>query len=286
MKRVLIPLSIGLALTATALSSTTASLTPAQALSDLNRWRAQAGEPGVLRFTAVNNSACALHTHYLRMLGKLVHPEQPGLPGYTRAGADAGVNSVLAKPGGLPKATWVDAVYHRMSILQPRLRVSGFAASEGYACLLTGGAAVDDSTAARTTTLTLYPWPPNGATHQPVTFGHAADETPSALSEAPGARSLGLLLSVNVNGPWDDHTAPWTKLTTASLVSDRGGAVPLALSDGSTRNASFLSGGFALFPRVALASGTGYTAHAAGKVTAEGVTYPFSLTWRFTTAAS
>ncbi len=239
----------------------------------------------MLRFTAANNTACALHVHYLRMLGKLAHPEQPGLPGYTRAGADAGRNSVLAEPEGLPKATWVDAVYHRMSILQPRLRVSGFAASEGYACLRTGGTAVDDSPSARTKSLTLYPWPANGASNQPVTFGRAAGETPSPLADAPGARPLGLLLSVNVNGPWVDHDAPRTTLTAASLVSDRGTAVPLARSDGSTHNRNYLNGGFALLPRLALEPGTTYTAHAAGKVTAYGITYPFALTWHFTTAA-
>ena len=283
---VLIAFSVVLALTATAQASTTRSLTPARALSDLNLWRAEAGERPVLRFSAANDLACALHERYLSMRGTLAHPEQPGRPGYTAAGAAAGMNSVLAEPAGLPKATWVDAVYHRMDVLQPRLRVSGFAAADGYTCLRTNGSAVDDSVSARTKTLTLYPWPANGANDQPLTFGHAAYETPSPLNDAPGATSLGLLLSVNVNGPWVDHAAPLSTLTAASLVANGGATVPLSYSDASTPNRYYLNGGFALLPRLSLQPKTTYTAHAAGIVTAEGVTYPFAITWRFTTAAA
>jgi hypothetical protein len=142
---------------------------------------------------------------------------------------------------------------------------------------------VDNSPAARTSKLTLYPWPPNGATNQPVTFGHAVGETPSPLADAPGATSLGLILSVDVNGPWPDYRAPSSKVTAASLVAADGTAVPIAISDSSAPNGGYLSGGFALLPRVALAPGTRYTAHAIGKVTAFGIAYPFDYTWRFST---
>ena len=141
MRKLLLFLCAGLVLAGGAQSSTTPSPTPAQAFSDLNLWRAQAGEPRVLRFTSAYNAGCALHDHYMNLLGGLTHPKTPGRPGYTAAGADAGPNSVLAEPEGLPLATWVDAVYHRMGVLQPRLRVSGFAATEGYVCLRTGGRA-------------------------------------------------------------------------------------------------------------------------------------------------
>ena len=284
--RVLIAFCVGLALTAAAQASPTQSLSPSRALSDLNLWRAEAAVPPVLRFSAANNNGCALHERYLAMVGTLAHPEQPGLPGYTAAGADAGLNSVLAEPAGLPKETWVDAVYHRMSVLQPRLRVSGFAASDGYTCLRTGGSAIDDSISARTKTLTLYPWPANGATDQPLTFGHAAYESPSALIDAPGATSLGLLLSVNVNGPWADSSAPLSTLTSSSLVASTGDSIPLSYSDSSTPNRYYLNGGFALLPRLALQRSMTYTAHAGGFVTADGLKYPFAITWQFTTAAA
>ena len=267
-------------------STTTPSPTPAQAFNDLNVWRAQAGEPRVLRFTSAYDTGCELHDNYMNLLGRLTHPEVAGRPGYTAGGADAGPNSVLAEPEGLPEATWVDAVYHRMGVLQPRLRVSGFAATDGYVCLRVGGPAVDNSAAARTANLTLYPWPPDGATDQPVTFGHAVGETPSPLTDARGASSLGLLLSVDVNGPWSDYRAPQSKVTTASLVSADGVSVPLAISDSSAPNGGYLSGGFALLARPALTPGTRYTAHAVGKVTAEGIAYPFDFTWHFTTKAA
>jgi len=283
LRKLLLFLCAGLVLAGGAQSSTTPSPTPAQAFTDLNLWRAQAGEPRVVRFSAAYNTGCALHDHYMNLLGRLAHPETPGRPGYTAAGADAGPNSVLAEPEGLPQATWVDAVYHRMGVLQPRLRVSGFAATEGYVCLRTGGPAVDDSVAARTEKLTLYPWPPDGATDEPVTFGHAIGETPSPLIDAPGASSLGLLLSVDVNGPWADYRAPQSQVSSASLVAADGAAVPIAISDSSAPNGGYLSGGFALLPRTALTPGTRYTAHAVGRVTAYGIPYPFDLTWHFTT---
>jgi hypothetical protein len=285
-KRLALLLAAALVLIGVAQSSTTASPTPAPALVDLNRWRAEAHEPRVLQFTAAYNSACAAHDHYMKLLGRLTHPEQPGRPGYTPAGADAGPNSVLAEPDGLPKATWVDSVYHRMGVLQPRLRISGFAAAEGFACLRTGGPAVDDSAKARTAKLTLYPWPPNGATGHPLTFGHAADETPSPLIDAHGPTSLGLLLSVNVNGPWTNHAAPQSKVSHASLVSASGASVALAITDKSTANGGYTSGGFVLLPLKALEPGTTYTAHAAGTVTAFGVSYPFNLAWHFSTKAA
>ena len=286
MLRLALFLGIALVLAAAAQSSTTVSPTPAQAFADLNQWRAQAGEPLVLRFTAAYDSACAAHDNYMTQLGRLTHPEDPGRPGYTPAGADTGLNSVLALPEGLPKETWVDSVYHRMGALQPRLRISGFAATEGYVCMRTGGPAIDDSADARTAKLTLYPWPPNGATDQPITVGHAAEETPSPLIDAHGAKSLGLPLSVNVNGPWADHAAPQSLVSSASLTAADGGAVPLAISDTRSANGPYTSGGFVLLPLRALQPGTQYTAQAAGTVTAFGVSYPFQFSWQFTTKAA
>jgi hypothetical protein len=283
LRTVLVCLCATLLFAGGAQSMSTQAPTPAQAFRDLNRWRAQAGEPPVVAFTAAYDQGCALHDHYLRLLGHLSHPETPGLPGYTAAGADAGPNSVLAQPEGLPEATWVDAVYHRMGVLQPRLRTSGFAAAEGYVCLRVGGPAIDDAPSARTPKLTLYPWPADGARNEPLTFGRAADETPSPLNDAPGATSLGLLISVDVNGPWADHRAPQSRVTSATLTSAAGASVPLAISDSSSPNGGYLSGGFALFPRVALAPGTTYTAHAVGKVTAYGIAYPFDYSWHFAT---
>jgi hypothetical protein len=283
LRKLLLALCAGLALAGVAQSSTTPSPTPAQAFADLNAWRTQAGEARVLRFTSAYDTGCALHDNYMNLLGHLIHPETPGRPGYTAAGADAGPNSVLAEPEGLPEASWVDSVYHRMGVLQPRLRVSGFSATDGYVCLRVGGPAVDNSLAARTPKLTLYPWPPNGSTDQPVTWGHAVGETPSPLTDAPGASSLGLLLSVDVNGPWSDYRMPLSKVTSASLVSSDGVSVPIAISDSTSRNGGYLSGGFGLFARTALNPGTRYTAHAIGSVTALGIAYPFDFSWHFTT---
>ena len=91
---------------------------------------------------------------------------------------------------------------------------------------------------------------------------------------------------MNVNGPWSDYAAPLSTLTGSSLVSDTGASIPLSYSDSSTQNRYYLNGGFALLPRLALQPLTTYTAHASGFVTADGVRYPFAITWQFTTAAA
>ena len=114
-------LGVALVLATAAQSSTTVSPTPAQAFADLNQWRVQAGEPRVLRFTSAYDSACAAHDNYMNLFGRLTHPEDRSRAGYTLAGADTGLNSVLALPEGLPKDTWVDAVYHRMGARSNRV---------------------------------------------------------------------------------------------------------------------------------------------------------------------
>lgn len=253
--------------------------TPSEAFRELNAWRAAAGIPPVREFRAAWNQGCALHNRYTQHIGRLEHFEQTSDGFYTPAGDDAARNSELVTIEAGPRRAFIDGVYHRLTVLQPRLRASGFSASYGSTCLRTAGPGViDDET--RTPDLTLYPWPPKGARDQPTTWGLAALELPSPLDDAPGARTLGLLLSVSVNGPWATSLDPRSTVTQASLVADGGKPVPLAISDTRSVNGDFLDGGFALLPRAALAPLTWYTAHAEGSVSARGVTYPFRLTWQ------
>jgi hypothetical protein len=265
----------------TAAAAAASDPTPEAALADLNAMRAEAGVPAVDSLRADWNQGCAQHNRYEAHAGGLSHQEDHGSSYYTPEGEDAAQNSVLAGGQSLPRAAWVDAVYHRSGLLQPRLRVSGFDASSGNTCMRIYGG-VDDSPAARTPVLTLYPWPPDGATGQPTEF--TGGESPSPEQDVGGSH-LGFLLSVAVNGPWEQSTSPASDVVNASLTADDGTSVRLGISDrDSTFGSAYLDGGFGLFPLDPLRPGTHYTAHADGVVDAEGTSYPFSYDWHFMTA--
>lgn len=267
---------------ATAATAAASDPTPEAALAGLNAMRAEAGLPPVESLRADWNQGCADHNRYEAHAGGLSHEENHASGYYTPEGEDAAQNSVLAGSQSLPREAWVNAVYHRSGLLQPRLRVSGFDASSGNTCMRIYGG-VDDSPAARTPRLALYPWPPDGATSQPTEF--QGGESPSPEQEV-GSGHLGLLLSVSVNGPWEQFTSPSSDVVNASLTADDGSSVPIGISDrDSALGSVYLDGGFGLFPLDPLRSGTRYAAHADGIVDAEGVSFPFSEDWHFTTAA-
>jgi hypothetical protein len=276
---------LALALSAVALAGAqgaTAAPTPGAALTDLNQMRAEAGLAPVDSMRDDWNDGCAKHNRYESHSGGLAHSEDHSSAYYTPEGEEAAQNSVLSGGESLPRAAWVDAVYHRSGLLQPRLRVSGFDASAGNTCMRIYGG-IDDSPAARTPALALYPWPPDGAVNQPTEFG--GGESPSPEEEV-GARPLGLLLSVGVNGPWTSFLSPLSDVVSASLVADDGSSVPVGISDRDSQfGSAYLDGGFGLFPLQPLRAGTRYGAHADGVVQADGQSYPFSYDWHFTTRA-
>ena len=96
------------------------------ALADLNAWRAQLGLPAVLQLDARMSDGCRLHNTYRALNGpEDGHDEAPSKPGFTPLGAAAGLTSVLG--GGRdegPRAIWEYAVYHRVHLLNPRLRTT------------------------------------------------------------------------------------------------------------------------------------------------------------------
>src|SRR5262245_14276365 len=89
--------------------------TPEPPLADLHAWRAEAGEAPVVSFNPVWNEGCRLHNQYMALNRSgsppslSVHIEEPGKPGYTLAGDEAGRHSVLV-PGGelLPREAFVN----------------------------------------------------------------------------------------------------------------------------------------------------------------------------------
>ncbi|HWB68490.1 MAG TPA: hypothetical protein VG518_00785 [Solirubrobacterales bacterium] len=282
-----IALATVFALTALGAVSAQAAPTPDQGLADLNAWRAEAGEAQVASFNPEWNEGCRLHNEYENLNGGLTHEEQPGNPGYTTAGDDAGRHSVLAGGEKLPREAWSGLVYHREQVLAPRLRVSGYFASSGFTCLRTIGGEFDNSPSGRTDQLTAYPWPPNGATNVPLTF--SGGETPSPYDVAQGVERLGYLLSVDFNGPWEKEPVfAQSQVSSASLTPDGGAAVPLVIDDVNTGYSAGFGMPFGLFPTQPLARCTWYTATATGTAYPSGIktSYPINLSWRFQTTCS
>ena len=120
----------------------------------------------------------------------------------------------------------------------------------------------------------------------PTAFPRRLTESPDPYAEAPGARHLGYLLSVDVNGPWQSFTSPRSKVTSATLTEAGGHRIPVAVSDGSTVNGLYLSGGFGIFPKRPLAHHRDYFVHVRGIVedTSTSTSHPFDFHWRFRTA--
>lgn len=245
--------------------------------------RSQAGLPSLRAFSGKLNRGCRLHNRYMSRTGEFGHSERRGSRHFTRLGARAASRSVFAQPGRAPSEAWGGTVYHRLAILQPRLRVSGFSAHAGFSCLqvLSG---VSGSPAARSSQPALYPWPANGSSgHAPLFENY---ESPDPLRDAPGVYRLGTPITVAVNGPWKHWQLTESGVASASLVSDTGESVPVSASDRSSPNARYLQGGFALLPRRALTPHTWYTATASGRVSNRGNSWPFTLTTRFRTGAN
>ena len=227
------------------------------------------------------SEGCRLHNAYMALNG-LGHIEDSSLPGYTDLGALAGRTSVLGSGHDSPRALWEDAVYHRMALLEPRLRTTWFDASSGATCMGISGITSDASV--RTESLALHPWPPAGARGVPTTFD--GGETPDPREEVPGDARVGYLVSVNVNGPWFSNLG--SVLTGVSLTPDGGTPVAVSGIDRADATGSYLSGGFALFPHQPLAEATWYTARATGYVTGidvgpSRIDHAFDISWRFGT---
>lgn len=281
-RRTSLPAAAVAAIALTITGAAQAGVSPRSAQLDLNAMRAVSGLSAVHKFKGGWNRACRLHNRYMRATGEFGHSERRSSPYYSRSGARAAGTSVIARPSLLPSVAWGDTVYHRLAMLQPRLRSAGYDGSSGYACMqvLTG---VSNARAARAGGPRLYPWPADGSTgHAPVFAGY---ESPDPLADAPGASQLGTPITVSVNGPWTYWQLVRSQVTAAALLSDSGASVPVSASDMNSPNGAFLQGGFALMPRQALAPFTWYTFSASGRLHYRGRTWDFSIASRFQTGA-
>lgn len=260
--------------------SADARYSPRTALNDLNAMRAGSGLPRVSALSPKWNRGCKLHNRYMRRTGDFSHRQSRSSRYYSRLGSQTAARSVIAEPGRLPTVAFGGTIYHRLALLQPRLKRTGYSSNYGFTCLQVLGG-ISNASSARTPGVTTFAWPPNGSqSHAPV---FRANEWPDPRYDAPGATQLGTPITFAVNGPWKYWQIAKSRVTTASLTSELGQSIAVSVSDVNSPNGLYLQGGFALLPRRGLASNTWFTATAGGVVEYQGYEYPFTASTRFRT---
>jgi hypothetical protein len=251
-----------------------------RALAELNGWRAELRLPAVRRLDPVMSAACRLHNRYMALNPSLAptHDESPANAGWSAAGEAAGAASLFASvtEAATPRELWEFAVFHRVALLDPRLRTTWWSFNDGWACM--GSELVDDTATAPT--VVAYPSPADGASGVPTGFSDL--EVPDPRDFVPGRPSrIGWPLSVSFNGPWGSE--PDLTLTGATLVTAAGEAVDVTGLDSRIQR---WHSAVAVLPHAPLRPSTGYIARVSGFATAGSRTHPFDVTWRFTTAGA
>lgn len=257
-----------------------ARYSPRTALNDLNALRGGAGIPRVSALSSKWNKGCKLHNRYMSRTGDFSHRQSRSSRYYSRLGAQAAARSVIAQPGRLPSVAFGGTIYHRLALMQPRLKRTGYSSNYGFTCLQVLGG-VSNSASARTDAVTTYAWPPQGSQgHAPI---FRENEWPDPRNDAPGASQLGTPITFALNGPWKYWQVAKSRVATALLVSELGQSIGVSVSDVNSPNGLYLQGGFALLPRRGLAANTWFTATASGVVEHDGAEYPFTASTRFRT---
>lgn len=98
-------------------------------LAMLNYYRKASGLTPVKENSGLSDD-CELHNRYMEINSVLTHFEQEDKPGYTEAGARAGLNSVITSWWSNQKRDavtgWYDTLYHRLPLLNPAMDAPGF----------------------------------------------------------------------------------------------------------------------------------------------------------------
>ncbi|MGO9265455.1 MAG: FHA domain-containing protein [Candidatus Binataceae bacterium] len=268
-------------------------------LDALNRYRATAGLAAVRSNPSLSPGA-KLHSRYIATnysdqirqrvnLGGAMHQEDPSKPGFSAAGAAAGLAGDVDEmwdPGAIHESSWaIDnwmlAPFHRLSLLDPRLRNVGYGDyCEAGVCIATlnvhGG--VDPSSPPGSPIATVE-YPPNGSSIKGADF---TAEWPDPLTSCAGyAPPAGLPITLQL-GPL---VTPIIASYSLTLNSDPSAAVeacgidansyvnPDAATQTVARELLRTYGAVIIVPRKSLAPG-GYTV----TLNASGQDY----TWSFT----
>ena len=230
------------ALAAAAFAGIASAATPASVVEKLNAQRARNGLPAQVVENERWSQACLDHVDYLRRTRDFAHVETPGRPGYTKAGAFAARNAVLA----LGK-TWArgnpfeSAPLHLMQVLSPQLRTTGVYDGSGYSCLTTWpGYRFGTKNA-------IYSYPGDGTTGWHPS--ERAREEPYTAGDAVGLRRgtrTGLILLVFADGPW--ARSQRMRIKSAQLTGPRGSVEVKTVDDTAPTIGQYMPAGGVVIP--------------------------------------
>lgn len=272
----------------TGTASAASAPTPSAAISSLNAFRAQAGLLPVTA-DAAQTRACRRHAAAYARTPVVGHFEIRGTPGYSTSGDHAARTSVLAytrRPMPGPEV-WIASAYHRLALLDPRLRSTGYWSEHGIACM----GVIDGIGGPTVVRATGYPYPADGQTGVATAVGCVETPDPCrALDGASRRRAIGMPVTIQFDSP--QPAIDGLRVLSASLRPAGGGrATRILIQDMRTKAvAPLLRGGAVLLPRRPLRPATDYLVRVRARLvtrTAFGhaVTTRVERRWRFTTAA-
>ncbi|MBL8211736.1 MAG: hypothetical protein JNK87_13540 [Bryobacterales bacterium] len=254
-----------------------------EALTRLNEIRTQVGLPPA-RITLGATLAAQGHADYLRQNPTDGHNQVAGKAGFIGVGPNNrgryfGYSNLVSeniwpsdKPAGSIDAV-MNSIYHRVPVMRYYFNEFGIGSTPDGSNVQNFGTTPGTPGPA---TRHIATYPVNNQTDVPLDWD--VNESPMPLPEAP--RPLGFPFSLHITQPQGAPQGTDNTPTQASLVSDGGQAVQVAILDNaSDRNIN--KGDVFVFPRTPLATGTAYTARISGS-DQNGNTY--THTWRFTTA--
>jgi hypothetical protein len=261
-----------------ALAAQAADGDAAKVVDRINLHRKAAGLEAVAA-DPVLSKGCAAHAAYLvtnvehpSTQGLGLHAEDPKLPGYTKEGERAGKASVifLGREGEPAVEGWMGSLFHRIPLLQSRLRKIGYGLARGGPATVT---VVLDATnglgPGKDSAVVLYP--AEDQKEVPLAF---VPEIPDPIPDSPTNRAGFPVTAIFAEGAL-------VKDVKASLKDADGSEVPVWLSSPEKPAAAdYQRNTVGLIPQKPLRPRTAYTATVAALVRGK----PWIKTWAFTTA--
>ena len=244
----------------------------------LNALRAENGIPAGIKQRRKWSYDCLLHDKWMGRNQTVDHYEDPGSPGYTKGGAWAGEHSILSaglSPFTSPETDpYLDAPYHLIQQLNPRLNVMG-AAWAGYLDCETTFPGYKRHHPKKDR---VYTYPGDGTTIPWFEYAHELGGVPGDSVGLPEGTATGPNLMVYTDGP--QKPAPLTDVKKASLEGPGGENVDVRVVDDRVSAGAFAGTGFVI-PARPLTPGSEYTARV--KFSGHGAHRTVSRTWTFTT---
>ena len=227
------------------------------------------------------------HKHAIYMVKNdiMQHDEDPNNPWYTPEGRTAAQQSNLAASSNIRASdgwaidTWMQAPFHTVGVLDPRLVQVGYGSYRDAGGNYQMGAALNVIAGMDYTVNTTYPvlWPGNGTT---IPIGHHWGEYPSPLTSCPGyivPSGLPLIIQIGTGNITPAVSATSFTKNGQSLehcVFDETNYVnPDSIQQNLGRNILGTRDAIVLIPRSPLSGGQTYTV----SITVNGQTY----TWSF-----